>query len=103
MSIMGDVIGDLNARRGQIQGIRRPCLAASESTPFVPLAADVRLRHRPALQDPGPRQYSMEPSHYIELPKSLQEQLIGRRNQLHQEQCSSNSIPIGTMIPLNKV
>ena len=75
---MGDVIGDLNARRGQIQGYEMRS-GAQQIDAFVPLAemfgyaTDLRSRTQ------GRGQYTMEPSHYIELPKSLQEKLIGKR------------------------
>ena len=68
---MGDVIGDLNSRRGQIQGYEMRS-GAQQIDAFVPLAemfgyaTDLRSRTQ------GRGQYTMEPSHYIELPKSLQ-------------------------------
>ena len=67
---MGDVIGDLNARRGQIQGYEMRS-GAQQIDAFVPLAemfgyaTDLRSRTQ------GRGQYTMEPIHYIELPKSL--------------------------------
>ena len=72
---MGDVIGDLNSRRGQIQKLEARA-AAQQIDAFVPLsemfgyASDLRSRTQ------GRGQYTMEPSHYTELPKSLQEKLI---------------------------
>ena len=75
---MGDVIGDLNARRGQIQGYEMRA-GAQQIDAFVPLAemfgyaTDLRSRTQ------GRGQYTMEPSHYIELPKGLQEKLINKR------------------------
>ena len=75
---MGDVIGDLNARRGQIQGYEMRS-GTQQIDAFVPLAemfgyaTDLRSRTQ------GRGQYTMEPSHYIELPKSLQEKLISKR------------------------
>ena len=75
---MGDVIGDLNARRGQIQGYEMRS-GAQQIDAFVPLAemfgyaTDLRSRTQ------GRGQYTMEPSHYIELPKGLQEKLIAKR------------------------
>ena len=75
---MGDVIGDLNSRRGQIQGMEaRP--GAQQITAMVPLsemfgyATDLRSRTQ------GRGQYSMEPSHYIEVPKSIQEKIVSAR------------------------
>ena len=75
---MGDVIGDLTARRGQIQGYEMRS-GAQQIDAFVPLAemfgyaTDLRSRTQ------GRGQYTMEPSHYIELPKGLQEKLIAKR------------------------
>lgn len=53
-SYMGDVMGDINARRGQIAGtdIRN---GAAIVTANVPLASMVRLCDRPAQQNAGPR------------------------------------------------
>ncbi len=75
---MGDVIGDLNARRGQIQGLEARS-GAQQIDSFVPLsemfgyATDMRSKTQ------GRGQYTMEPSHYVELPKSLQEKMIDER------------------------
>ena len=75
---MGDVIGDLNSRRGQIRGFEdRP--GAKQIDAFVPLsemfgyATDLRSKTQ------GRGQYTMEPSHYIELPKNISEKLVTSR------------------------
>ncbi|MCC8075689.1 MAG: elongation factor G [Clostridiales bacterium] len=76
---MGDVIGDLNGRRGQIQGME-PRNGATQIDAFVPLsnmfgyATDLRSRTQ------GRGQYTMEPSHYEEIPKSIAEKVISGRN-----------------------
>ena len=75
---MGDVIGDLNSRRGQIQGFEARS-GAQQIDAFVPLAemfgyaTDLRSRTQ------GSGQYTMEPSHYIEIPKSIQDKIIDKR------------------------
>ena len=75
----GDVIGDVSARRGNILGME-PRNGATQIDANVPLASmfgyatDLRSRTQ------GRGQYSMEPSHYIELPKSLQEEIISKRS-----------------------
>ena len=72
---MGDVIGDLNSRRGQIQGMEAVA-GAQQILAFVPLsemfgyATDMRSRTQ------GRGQYTMEPSHYTELPKNIQTKLV---------------------------
>ena len=67
---MGDVMGDLNSRRGQIQGMEASN-GAQEITAIVPLsemfgyATDLRSKTQ------GRGQYAMEPSHYVEVPKII--------------------------------
>lgn len=75
---MGDVMGDINARRGQISGtdIRNGAAIINANVPLSTMfgyATDLRSKTQ------GRANYSMEPSHFVELPKSLQEKLIGNR------------------------
>ena len=75
---MGDVMGDINARRGQIIGsdIRNGAAVIEANVPLASMfgyATDLRSKTQ------GRATYSMEPSHYVELPKSLQETLTGTR------------------------
>ena len=75
---MGDVMGDVNARRGQIVGsdIRNGAAVIEANVPLSTMfgyATDLRSKTQ------GRATYSMEPSHYVELPKSLQETLVGSR------------------------
>ena len=72
---MGDVIGDLNARRGQITGtdIRSGAAIIESKVPLSTMfgyATDLRSKTQ------GRATYSMEPSHFVELPKNLQDQLV---------------------------
>ena len=75
---MGDVIGDLNSRRGQIQGFEARS-GAQQIDAFVPLsemfgyATDLRSRTQ------GRGQYTMEPSHYVEIPKNIRDKIIDQR------------------------
>ncbi|MDP4118392.1 MAG: elongation factor G [Bacillota bacterium] len=75
---MGDVIGDLNSRRGQIQGMDARN-GAEEIRAFVPLsemfgyATDLRSTTQ------GRGNYAMEPSHYEAVPKSIQETIVAGR------------------------
>ena len=75
---MGDVIGDLNARRGQIQGYEMRS-GAQQIDAFVPLSEMFGYATNLRSRTQGRGQYTMEPSHYIELPKGLQEKLIAKR------------------------
>ena len=74
-SYMGDVMGDINARRGQIAGtdIRNGAAIVTANVPLASMfgyATDLRSKTQ------GRATYSMEPSHFVELPKSLQEKII---------------------------
>ena len=75
---LGDVIGDLNARRGQVQGIE-PRSGAQQIVAFVPLsemfgyATDLRSRSQ------GRGQYTMESDHYAEVPKSILDKIAQYR------------------------
>ena len=75
---MGDVMGDINARRGQIAGseINNGAAIIEANVPLASMfgyATDLRSKTQ------GRATYSMEPSHYVELPKNLQETLTGAR------------------------
>lgn len=72
---MGDVIGDLNSRRGQITGMETRSGAAVINS-FVPLSTMFGYSTDLRSKTQGRGQYAMEPSHYVELPKSLQQELI---------------------------
>ena len=75
---MGDVIGDLNSRRGMIQGMDA-LPGAQRINAMVPLsemfgyATDMRSKTQ------GRGQYTMEPSDYAEVPKSVGEKIISSR------------------------
>ena len=75
---MGDVIGDLNSRRGQIIKLEARS-GAQQIDAHVPLAemfgyaTDLRSRTQ------GRGQYTMEPSHYVEIPKSIRDKIVETR------------------------
>ncbi len=77
----GDVIGDLSSRRGSILGME-PRNGSTQIDAYVPLsqmfgyATDLRSRTQ------GRGQYSMEPSHYTELPKQIQQEIVEKRSSL---------------------
>ena len=76
---MGDVIGDLNSRRGEIQGFEERT-GAKQINAHVPLsemfgyATDLRSKTQ------GRGQYAMEPSHYTAVPKSISDDIISSRS-----------------------
>ena len=75
---MGDVIGDVNSRRGRMEGMEAND-GMQEIRAFIPLsemfgyATDLRSKTQ------GRGNYSMEPSHYEEVPKSVLETIVASR------------------------
>lgn len=76
---MGDVIGDLNSRRGQIQGMEA-VFGAQEIKAFVPLSEMFGYSNDLRSKTQGRGNYTMEPSHYIEVPKSISEKIISNKD-----------------------
>ena len=75
---LGTVIGDLNSRRGQIQGQEsRP--GATQIDALVPLANMFGYATDLRSSTQGRGQYSMEPHSYVEIPKSIAEKIIAER------------------------
>lgn len=76
---MGDIIGDINARRGRIEGMDPRPGEITAVRGFVPLAemfgysTDLRSRTQ------GRGQYVMQFDHYAEVPKSISEEIITKR------------------------
>ena len=74
---MGDVIGDLNSRRGKIQTMTKRANAQIISA-LVPLslmfgyATDMRSKTQ------GRATYSMQFAHYDELPRSISEEIVSK-------------------------
>ena len=75
---MGDVIGDLNSRRGQIQGMEARS-GAQQIDAFVPLSEMFGYATNLRSRTQGRGQYTMEPSHYVEVPKSIADKIISAR------------------------
>ncbi len=75
---MGDVIGDISSRRGSIQSME-PVAGAQQITAFVPLAEMFGYATELRSRTQGRGQYSMETSHFAEVPKSIQEKIIAGR------------------------
>ena len=75
---MGDVIGDLNSRRGQIEGMD-PIAGGQQIRALVPLsnmfgyATDLRSKTQ------GRGTYVMEPCKYTEVPKNIADDIIAKR------------------------
>ena len=75
---MGDVIGDLNARRGMITGTETRT-GATQINANVPLANMFGYATALRSKTQGRGQYTMEPSHYAEVPKSISDTIVSER------------------------
>ena len=76
---MGDVIGDINSRRGVMQGMETRT-GATQINAFIPLASMFGYATDLRSKTQGRAQYSMEPSHYVEVPKSIAEGIVSERS-----------------------
>jgi elongation factor G len=75
---MGDVIGDINSRRGQIESMD-PVSGGQQIKSNVPLSEMFGYATALRSRTQGRGVYSMEPSHFAEVPKSLQEEIVKLR------------------------
>ncbi len=75
---MGDVIGDINSRRGMIQGTETRT-GAVQINANIPLSNMFGYATALRSRTQGRGQYAMEPSHYAEVPKSIAEKVISER------------------------
>ncbi len=75
---MGDVIGDINSRRGRIEGMT-PRAGAEVIRAFVPLSEMFGYATTLRSKTQGRGNYVMQFDHYEEVPKSIQDKVIGER------------------------
>ena len=75
---LGNVIGDLNSRRGQIQG-QENRTGAVQVDSLVPLANMFGYATDLRSSTQGRGQYSMEPHSYVQIPKSIAEKIVAER------------------------
>ena len=75
----GDVIGDLSSRRGNILGME-PRNGATQIDANVPLSEMFGYATNLRSRTQGRGQYTMEPSHYVELPKNIQQEIVEKRS-----------------------
>jgi elongation factor G len=74
---MGDVIGDLNSRRGRIEGMESRANAQSIRA-FVPLAEMFGYATDLRSKTQGRGNYSMEFDHYEEVPRNISEAIVAK-------------------------
>ncbi len=75
---IGDVIGDINSRRGLVQG-QEVRTGATQIDAFIPLSNMFGYATSLRSRTQGRGQYVMEPSHYSEVPKNIAEKLISEK------------------------
>ena len=75
---MGDVIGDLNSRRGQIRGMEA-VFGAQEIRALVPLSEMFGYSTDLRSKTQGRGNYTMEPHSYVEVPKNIADKIISER------------------------
>ena len=75
---MGDVIGDVNSRRGRLEGMENVD-GTQEIHSFIPLSEMFGYATELRSRTQGRGTYSMEPSHYEEVPKSVFEAIVASR------------------------
>ena len=104
---MGDVMGDINSRRGQIQSMDAVS-GAQQITAMIPLsnmfgyATDLRSKTQ------GRGLYSMEPSHFEQVPKSIQEEIVKARaakasaHTFFEKESMQRNFPISVELFLNQ-
>ena len=76
---MGDVIGDLNARRGRVEGMENIPGGTAMIHAMVPLAEMFGYSTALRSRTQGRGVYSMQPAHYEPVPKSIQEKVCGTK------------------------
>ncbi|MBQ4584599.1 MAG: elongation factor G, partial [Clostridia bacterium] len=76
---LGAVMGSLNSRRGQVQSTEQLAGGASQITAMVPLSEMFGYATTLRSSTQGRANYSMEPDHFAEVPKNIQEGIISAR------------------------
>lgn len=76
---MGDVIGDINSRRGQVEGMEMVA-GAQIVRAFVPLGEMFGYATSLRSNTQGRATYSMQFDHYAPVPKNIAEEVVGKRN-----------------------
>ena len=76
---MGDVMGDLNSRRGKIEGMEAKN-GSQVITANVPLAEMFGYATALRSKTQGRGTFSMQISHFEEVPKNIQDEIVGERN-----------------------
>ena len=77
-NFMGDVIGDINRRRGRVEGMEPGAGGTQSIRAQVPLAEMFGYATDLRGMTQGRASFSMEPSHYEEVPRNVAEELLAK-------------------------
>jgi elongation factor G len=83
---LGAVIGDLNSKRGKVQGVEPQAGGNQKILSLVPMSEMLVYANQLQSMTSGRGLYSMEFSHYEELPAHLTQKLIAEREKLKEEE-----------------
>jgi len=83
---LGAVIGDLNSKRGKVQGVEPQAGGNQKIISLVPMSEMLVYANQLQSMTSGRGLYSMEFSHYEELPAHLTQKLIAEREKLKEEE-----------------
>jgi elongation factor G len=82
---LGAIIGDLNSKRGKVQGVEPQAGGNQKINALVPMAEMLTYANQLHGLTSGRGLYSMEFSHYEEIPSHLAQKIIAERQALKQE------------------
>jgi elongation factor G len=83
---LGNVIGDLNAKRGKVQGVESGTGGDQKITALVPMAEMLTYANQLNALTSGRGMYTMEASHYEEVPAHIAKKLVEKREDIQKEE-----------------
>ncbi|UCD35049.1 MAG: elongation factor G [Nitrospiraceae bacterium] len=83
---LGNVIGDLNSKRGKVQGVESMTNGTQKVTALVPMAEMLTYANQLNSLTSGQGMYTMEASHYEEVPAHITQKIIADRSEAKKEE-----------------
>jgi elongation factor G len=83
---LGNVIGDLNSKRGKVQGVDTGPGGAQKIVALVPMAEMLIYANQLNALTSGQAMYTMEASHYEEVPSHLSQKIISQKEEAKKEE-----------------
>jgi elongation factor G len=82
---LGNVIGDLNSKRGKVQGVESMASGAQKVAALVPMSEMLTYANQLNSFTSGQGMYTMEASHYEEVPAHIAQKLIAEKEESKKE------------------